>query len=241
MLSYIKQKLLLCLLLAFGINIAVSLVLYASDSTVNDSKINDPYEEMNREILDFNLSLRDFTVKPITKGYKHTVPEFIRERVGDFLVFLSTPLNIINLGLQGNMKGAGQETGRLLINATTFGLIDIAKRFDIQPQREDFGQTLARYGVDEGNYLVLPILGPASTRHAVGQIIDFFLNPTSIALSNAGEGHISYYEAFGNAVEYESKFGTSIDSIIEDSLDPYARIRSFYWQNRNKSINNEYR
>lgn len=223
------------LLIAFCMNIGLSYAIYAN----NDNILNDPYEEINREILDFNLALRDVTIKPIAKGYQQVVPEFMRERVSDFLVFLSTPLNIINLGLQGNIKGAGKETGRLLINATTLGLIDIAKRLNIQPQREDFGQTLARYGAHEGDYLVLPILGPATTRHAVGQIVDFFLDPTSIALNNAGERHIAYYKAFGQGLEYESNFGPAIDSIIDDSMDPYARIRSFYWQNRTRLINNQ--
>lgn len=207
-------------------------VLANIDSTNNFSEIADPHENINREIMDFNLALDRELIRPVARIYDQKMPEFIRHRIHDFLVFLSTPLNIVNNALQGDLKSVGRNAGRLGINVISLGLVDIADKFGLKNKKEDFGQTLAIYGIPEGNFLVVPLLGPMTTREATGRVVDFFINPVSMLYHNTNNTDMVYPQMIGDAVDTRSRNYEILDSIEEDSLDPYAKIRSLYWQSR---------
>ncbi len=136
---------------------------------------NDPFEGVNRAILNFNFKLDDYVVEPAAKGYRAVVPSPVRQGFGNFFSNLWVPNTILNDLLQGKFSYAAQDFSRFFINSTigVLGIFDVASRLDIPKHREDFGQTLAVWGVESGPYLVLPLLGPSNLRETVGLIPEY--------------------------------------------------------------------
>src|SRR5215813_1192619 len=142
-------------------------------------RTNDPLEPMNRKILDFNLFVDRILFKPVAQGYRWIVPEYGRNRLRNFLDNLNEPVIFINDTLQGEFSRANTTAGRFLFNSTfgIGGLWDRASEIGMEKQSGDFGQTLYAWGVPDGPYLVLPILGPSNPRDAVGLAVDSYLDP----------------------------------------------------------------
>ena len=138
----------------------------------------DPWEPLNRAMYESNGFLDRVTFKPLAKGYGKVVPKFIRRGIRNFSRNLRAPLNIINCLLQGKAEGFRQ-TGRFLINSTVGlgGFIDVATHTGIDVQQEDFGQTLAVWGVPDGPYVFIPVLGPLTLRDAVMLPLNFLADP----------------------------------------------------------------
>ncbi len=149
------------------------------ESLAEYKKINDPAEPTNRFIFDFNQGLDKIIIKPLTSFYRGIFPDPLREGVHNFLNNLKTPVVLTNDILQGEPERAGDTVMRFLINSTVGigGLRDQASDWGYDAHEEDFGQTLAVWGVGEGPYIMLPLFGPSNPRDAIGKVVDYFLDP----------------------------------------------------------------
>ncbi|NWH05680.1 MlaA family lipoprotein [Desulfobacter latus] len=198
--------------------------------------IADPLEGFNRAVFVFNDKIYMYGLRPIAKGYARVVPPFARKGVKNFFNNLLFPIRFVNNLLQGKAESAATEFSAFFINTTLGfgGLNDFARKYvGIRLQDEDFGQTLGSYGIGNGIYLMLPVLGPSSLRDALGRAGDRLIDPISYAqpweLSWGASGlekingtsfHIGEYEAFKEA-----------------AIDPYTAMRNAYIQNRNALVN----
>ena len=234
----------------YYILISVLLVSLAGCSTnnmlvKNDTQdiTNDPYEKLNRDIFEFNNNLDDYFFKPVAKGWRK-LPDFPKENLANMAETAYAPLNLANALLQFDAEGVGLILSRFLINLTFGfgGMYDVASSEEfggIEKRTEDFGQTLAVWGVDEGAYIMLPIFGPSNIRDAVGRGIDAVLNPMSFAfrMNNIGiEGRLTQPVIKG--VDTRELYLDYLEEIEESSLDYYATMRSLYQQKRKTDIKN---
>jgi phospholipid-binding lipoprotein MlaA len=210
-------------------------IFQADESQGGQTMVSDPFEGLNRAVFFFNDKLYMYGLRPISKGYAKVVPTVARKGIKNFFTNLLFPIRFVNALLQGKGEAAGREFSAFFINTTLGfgGLNNFAQKYvGIRLEDEDFGQTLGSYGIGNGIYLVLPVLGPSSFRDAVGRAGDWFINPINYAqpweLSWGGWGlekvswtsfHIGEYKAFKDA-----------------SIDPYAAMRNAYIQNRNALV-----
>lgn len=195
--------------------------------------VDDPFEAQNRKVHAFNRGLDRALVRPAGKGYTTIVPDDIEDSVGNFAENLDRPSYVLNAILQGDLRGATVSTGRFLINSTLgfAGLFDVASDFNIDEHETDFGETLHIWGVGEGAYLELPLLGPSTQRDAVGIVVDFFSNPLRYTL-DAPEENYSSIAGGASRLGDRGRFSDTIDSILYESADSYAQARLIYLQNR---------
>jgi phospholipid-binding lipoprotein MlaA len=202
---------------------------------------NDPLESVNRPIFAFNKALDDYALKPVAKGYRTVLPEPVRDGVRNFLNNLRTPVILANDALQGNGERAGQTFARFWMNTVmgVGGLIDVAGMHGIPFHDEDFGQTLAVWGVPDGPYLMLPFLGPSNPRDSVGLGTEYFLDPVNRMLRGKDLDPLVYVRTGTNVVDARSRNIETFDKIEATSLDFYATIRSLYRQRRASQIRNE--
>lgn len=201
-------------------------------------EVNDPLETLNRGIFKFNEIIDFVLLKPVAKTYVFVVPEFGRDRVSNVLSNLGEPVNMINGFAQGNPERGFTSMWRFILNSTfgIFGLFDFAgANTDLQHVQEDFGQTMGTWGVGSGAYLVLPIIGPSSTRDAPGLVVDAVTNPFNYVDSD----EFVYGRLVANAVDSRARNLELIEEIYRNSVDPYATIRSAYLQRRAALVNNQ--
>ncbi len=206
-----------------------------------DEEINDPLEPMNRFIFDFNEFLQDAFLRPISQFYNKTVHPTIREGVSNFLNNLSSPVILANDILQGEFERALQTFGRVLINSTIGigGIADVAAELGVERHEEDFGQTLATYGMGEGFYLVLPIFGPSNPRDAIGKFaVDTYLDPLGLWLDNTDRDEIGFALDGAEGLDEYAGIVDELNQVKKTSVDYYAAIRSLYRQKRKTEINN---
>ena len=231
--------------------ILMSLVLCTAE-TLADEKYtaNECFEKFSRGTLKFNQVIDKAIFKPIAQGYR-TIPVPLRKGTSNFLENLRSLLTFSNNILQGDFRGAGNTAGRFTINTTVgiLGVFDHASKLGFEKEsREDFGQTLGVWGADTGCYFVLPILGPTTTRDAVGLVGNVFIDPvyqlthnteTDIVIGNDNlQEHNYYYYRGTDAIDFRSKNIESIDSLEKNSIDFYASVKSLYLQNRSQKISN---
>ena len=212
--------------------------------------VNECFEKFSRGTLKFNQALDKAIFKPIAKGYR-VLPQPIRTGTNNFVSNLRSLLSFSNNVLQGDFKSAGNTAGRFAINTTVgiLGVFDPASKMGFEKKsREDFGQTLGVWGAGPGCYFVLPVLGPTTTRDAVGLIGNVFVDPvyhlthnseTDIVVGNENLSEHNYYYYRGtDAVDFRSKNIESFESLEENSIDFYASLKSLYLQNRQQRILN---
>ena len=203
-------------------------------------QINDPLEPLNRDIFEFNRFADTYAIKPAAQGYHDVVPKFGRERIHNILTNLNSPLIFANDLLQGEGDRAVQTFFRAMIN-TSFGLLgyaDVAAEAGIPAHEEDFGQTLAVWGVGEGPYLMLPIFGPSNPRDVTGLLVEWFADPLDIYLNNVHREWIVYSRGALAGLDKREGLLDSLDEIERTSLDYYASLRSLYRQHRASEIRN---
>ena len=212
---------------------------------------NECFEGVSRAMFKFNHVLDKAIFEPVAKGYR-ALPSPIRKGTGNAVDNLRSLLTISNNVLQGDFRKAGTTAGRFAVNTTVgiLGIFDPAAKLGLEDQgKEDFGQTLGAWGTESGCYFVLPILGPTTTRDAIGLVGNVFLDPvyqithnTEIDNGIVGNGNYSehnyYYYRGTGAVDFRAKNIESFDSLEETSIDLYASLKSLYLQNRNKKIAN---
>ena len=204
-----------------------------------EDEIYDPIEPINRAIFSFNNVADRVILEPIAKGYKK-LPSPVQTGISNFLSNLRAPLVVINQILQGQGENAAQSTGRFLVNSTIgiFGLIDVAEKVGLEEKEEDFGQTLATWGVGDGFYIVLPLFGPSNLRDTTGMVMTMVTDPINAYAVTEGEAWVVPMRTAANAVDQRSKIIDEVNALRDNSLDYYAAVRSSYYQNRNAAINN---
>ena len=234
----------------FTVITVLSMVFLTNTNADEKYTANECFEKFSRGTLKFNQALDKAIFKPIAKGYR-VLPQPIRTGTNNFVSNLRSLLSFSNNVLQGDFKSAGNTAGRFAINTTVgiLGVFDPASKMGFEKKsREDFGQTLGVWGAGTGCYFVLPILGPTTTRDAVGLIGNVFIDPvyhlthnseTDIVVGNENLSEHNYYYYRGtDAVDFRSKNIESFDSLEENSIDFYASLKSLYLQNRQQRILN---
>ena len=211
----------------------------ASDTTkaTSDPSQNDPYESFNRRMFAFNDRVDRNVALPIAKGYVMVVPEPARDGIHHFLDNLNEPVTLANDILQLEPKHAAQTFGRILLNTTIglAGFVDVATPAGIPYHEEDFGITLALWGVDEGPYLYLPLFGPSNPRDLGGRIVDIGFDPmTYIGIPQ--KDAFTAGRQVAAIVDERSRNIDTLDELRKSSVDLYATLRSLYRQHRNSLI-----
>lgn len=211
----------------------------SSSSEYTEDGIYDPFESYNRGVFAVNDALDQAILKPVATGYKKAVPEPVRDGAHNFLVNLRAPVNLANELLQGDLDGAGKTVTRTLINTTVGvgGLFDVAGHEGMEYEHEDFGQTLAVWGVDHGPYVVIPLMGPSSFRDATGLLVDSLADPLRIYLFNVEKEGWHYARVGMTALDTRTELLGSLEDLRKNSYDYYAAMRSSYYQYREAMVN----
>ncbi len=197
-------------------------------------ELNDRLEPTNRVIFDVNDSIDESVVEPAARGYRTVVPDLGRQGIGNFLQNLRSPVNLANDILQGKGERAHDTLIRFLVNSTfgVGGLIDVASAEGMEGHDEDFGQTLAVWGVGEGPYFVIPLLGPSNARDATGLVVDTFFDPLTFVAPFV----VSLSRRVVDGVDQREEVLEALEEIKGTSIDYYATIRSLYRQRRENEI-----
>jgi phospholipid-binding lipoprotein MlaA len=195
---------------------------------------NDPLEPLNRQIFELNQFLDGILLKPAAQVYVAAVPGDARDALRRVIDNMKEPTIVINNALQGEFTRAKISFGRLALNTTigVLGIIDVGKRFGLDKQTGDFGQTLFVWGLPEGPYLVLPVLGPSNPRDAIGVIVDSYGDPLDY-LANAkdlDELEIGRFAADG--IDQRARVLDVLEDLQKNALDFYAQLRSLSRQRR---------
>jgi phospholipid-binding lipoprotein MlaA len=196
---------------------------------------NDPLEPLNRKIFDFNQFLNRILLRPVATAYRDVVPEFGRNAIRHFLDNLGEPVVFANNVMQGEFHRAGETAGRFALNSTVGvgGIFDPATPTGLDRQSGDFGQTLYHYGVPDGPYLMLPILGPSNPRDGIGMAVDSFIDPFGYLANAYGARNSATIGRFaGGGIDELSRNLDTLDELQRDSIDFYASLRSLYRQHR---------
>ncbi|HEX3860427.1 MAG TPA: VacJ family lipoprotein [Stellaceae bacterium] len=213
-----------------------------SAQTAADDGFNDPYENTNRAIFDFNTSVDHAVLAPVARTYRTVLPQPVRQSVHDFLQNLNGPVIFANDVLQGDPKLAGTTLARLAVNTTVGvgGMFDVASRMGLPYHWNDLGVTLGTWGIGEGPYLVVPVFGPSNPRDLVGKVGDGFADPGNIVAGNANVLWATFARAAADGVDQRQRNLDSLEQIERTSLDYYATIRSLYRQQRQAEMRHEH-
>lgn len=218
-------------MIRFGAALMLTYLLAGCASTNNP---NDPFENYNRAMYSFNDKLDKYALKPTAKAYQTILPSFVQTGIGNFFGNLADVWTAANNLLQGKGADGVSDIGRVIINSTLglAGFIDIATEAGLQKHKEDFGQTLGRWGVKPGPYIVLPLLGPSTLRDTVALPVDFkgdlWLYEDPVRVRNTG-----------SVIRVVDKRASLLDAgnLIEDAaLDPYQFMRDAYLQRRKSQV-----
>jgi phospholipid-binding lipoprotein MlaA len=208
------------------------------DAVADFKEANDPLEPTNRVFYAINNGLDTVILRPLALAYRAAVPEPVRTGVHNVLSNLGTPVELGNDILQAKPRRAGTTTMRFLINTTVgvVGVFDVAKGLGYPDHDTDFGITLAIWGVKDGPFLFLPVLGPSNPRDAVGHGVDIAGDPFTWLGQGTVVTALNWSRFALNAVDQRAQYLDSIDSIKKTALDPYATFRSLYRQHRQAQI-----
>ncbi len=210
-----------------------------TSSSSGSGEINDPFEGLNRVLFFINDGLDTMFLRPIAVAYTTFIPAPVRRGVDNFMANVATPVTLSNDILQGEWQRAGITAKRFVINSTVGlgGLVDYAATQGLPKHTEDFGQTLAVYGVDSGPYIFVPILGPSTPRHLVGRAVDLLSDPWTYILYHRSLLVQLAPKAVVGA-SYRGRNDVALNSIKETSGDYYTSIKNLYSQSRRDAINN---
>jgi phospholipid-binding lipoprotein MlaA len=201
-----------------------------------EEDFHDPLEDTNRKIFEFNQVVDKHVLVPVAKTYRAVIPDPVRNSIRDFLNNLQSPLIFVNDTLQGDFRRAKDTVVRFVLNSTIgmAGIVDVAGRWGIPYHEQDLGVTLGVWGVPEGPYLVIPILGPADPRDLGGEVAQGFADPFNIIVSgNPWTLYwIPYVRGAVAGVDQRARYLDTLADIERTSLDYYATIRSLYRQRR---------
>ena len=224
----------------------------ASCATQNDKNAhgipqeeNGALETYNRGMFKFNYQVDKYVLKPVAKGYRAVTTPYVRERVNNALANIKEPISAFNHILQGEFRESGINLSRLVINTTLglAGMYDVAGGWGLQQSKAGFDDTLAKWCIKAGPFIVLPLFGPATPRSTVGLIVDSVTNPVYLATLNAPSGtkdKISYGYTAVSVVAFRESALDLMDDLERNSVDFYTTMRSAFLQNRqNKGCFND--
>lgn len=194
--------------------------------------IYDPLESVNRKVYSFNKGLDQTIIKPTTEAYKEITPSFIQTGIRNVFNYIKSPFNLINYTLQGNGQKAGDSMARFLLNTLGLGVLDFASEAEIPLENTSLGETLGVWGVGEGPYVVLPVIGGATLRDNGSAIIEITTSPEN-NLSNTDKAF-----AIGIKIIDKRSQLLQLDKTIEEgALDEYLFVRNAQVQQKRSTIN----
>jgi phospholipid-binding lipoprotein MlaA len=205
--------------------------------TITADRLNDPYEQTNRGRFRTHVALHHYVIDPVERAYIYVVPDPARAGVHNFLSNLETPSILANDVMRGQVDRAGNTLSRFVVNSTLgiFGIFDIAGRAGIPALDDDFGATLATYGVGDYPYLLVPVIGPSNPRDLSGKVVDIFLNPLHFFTLPGG-----IFTSIGQTGLHEVDARTGevgeLDELARSTPDPYATERSMALERRRAAI-----
>ena len=231
-----STRFLLFLFLALSI-LFIALPVYSEaefgDENYEESQDVDPWQGVNRRVFKFNSFVDRWLLKPAAKSYQWITPSFVDRGVTSFFKNLGDVTSLLNSGLQGDFRQMGVSTGRFIVNSTVGvgGFIDVASKAGLERRPEDFGQTLAVWGVGSGPYVELPFLGGRHLRHAFSLVPDFYLSPIAYVNDTDARWVLTGLQTVD----------TRADLFAAEALlsgDRYSFIRDVYMQRRDSLIDN---
>ena len=241
----------------FLITFLISLILSSGASADTDGqnslskknkdkvKVKDCFENLNRATFSLNQGLDKAIFKPVAKGYR-SLPSPVRNGTSNALNNVSSLITIPNNILQGEFKIAGVNTGRFVLNTTLgiLGIFDVAEKMGFSEyEKEDYGQTLGKWGLGAGCYVVLPVLGPSTVRDTVGSFLnvlggDPYYNASTHGNNEYLSDSVYITTKVLSGIDFRAKNLESIDNLEKNSMDFYASVRSLYLQDRQQKIKN---
>ncbi|MEQ5807427.1 VacJ family lipoprotein [Alteromonas sp. NFXS44] len=204
-----------------------------SGNTGDEVYYNDPWEGFNRAMFSFNNVSYQYVLLPLADGYHYVVPGVVRDKIGNAFDNLREPLNLVNNTFAGEFSEAGANLGRFLINSTVglLGLFDPASDwFDIKPQKQTIANTLQRYDIGSGPYLVIPILGPSDPRGALSTLTEGFVHPVNYIAEPPESYQLRIFEGFDDF----SNQSDTYRKLYEQAEDPYIYFRNQYIQGQRR-------
>jgi len=200
----------------------------------------DPIQPVNRVVFKFNRKADKYVLRPVAKGYNKVTPSPVQSSIGNFFANAHEPVTIINSILQLNFKAFNQSLGRFMINtvAGVGGLFDVASKVGVPNPQKDFGQTLGRWGLGRGPYLVLPLMGPSDGRDLVGRVGDHWLYP--ITYLGYGNNNEKYTEYGLDGLYFLNKRAQYLgyEQLLSHQFDPYIFLRGYYLKQRQQKVDN---
>ncbi len=198
--------------------------------------ISDPYEKQNRSIHALNVTLDKAIVRPVATGVDKVLPTPVEIGVTNFSDNLELPGRVVNDLLQAKLGMAVQNTLRFAVNSTIGlgGIMDPATKMGAPGKATDFGETLHVWGVSEGNYIELPVLGPSTERDLLGKVVDIGLDPLKLIIKKPA--HLGLMATIAAKISDRGRYSETIDSILYDSADGYAQARLLYLEHRRYNL-----
>jgi len=200
--------------------------------------VSDPLEPVNRGVFWVNDKFDVHLLTPVAKGWDFVAPDPVQRSISDFFSNLRFPIRFVNDVLQGKGRAAGEDLARFLVNSTVglAGLLDPASRLGLEPGDEDFGQTLGRYGIPSGPYLVLPLLGPSNARDAVGGVVDWGTSVWPFFVP----AYVSAGVRTTEVVNGRSRVHEEVEEERASAFDWYVFVRDAYLQRRHAQVRDEF-
>ena len=208
------------------------------DAVAEFKQTNDPLEPTNRVFYAVNNGLDTVLLKPAAQAYRFVIPGAIRTGIHNVLTNLGTSVQLSNDVMQGKPRRAGDTTMRFLINSTVglVGVFDVATGWGYPNHDTDFGLTLANWGVTDGPFLFLPVLGPSGPRDLVGFGVDILQDPFTWVGHTTALKVVNWTKLGLNTLDSRERFLDPVDQIKKTALDPYATFRSLFRQHRQGQI-----
>lgn len=201
----------------------------------NRCQVYDPYERFNRKVFAFNTALDNLVLRPLAKGYIKVTSNYIRNRVESFTGNISEPLTFVNYAMQGNYTGTMTSFWRFIVNSTLGigGLFDVASKMKLKTRKQTLGNTLARYGVPPGPYIMLPVYGGVVFRDITDPLLtNDFLNPLQYQL----HGDFKIAVTATQTVDSRAKIMPFTDYVTKNSTDPYITVRNAIFNQRESKM-----
>ncbi len=230
--SMMSQKLINASVAFFTAVVAMLAVSGCSSLPENQrSDSRDPFETENRKVFAFNMSFDTYVVEPVADAYRTGLPRSGQRAIGNHIKWAGMPSTAINSAIQGKAENAGLATLNFLVNGLTLGFADLME--DETPIiKEDFGQTLAAAKVPEGSFLMVPFLGPRTMRSLIGTIGDMVMDPVGTLAGSGSLQSINQLRTPVAAVDFRARTFDAFNDVKYNSIDPYSRVRSIYFQTR---------
>ena len=191
----------------------------------------DPFESYNRAMYNFNDAVDSAVMRPVAQGYKNITPDLIQTGISNFFDNIGDLNVMVNNLLQFKIENAVSDFGRILWNSTVgiFGLVDVASHMGLQKHDEDFGQTFAVWGMPDGPYIVLPILGPSTARDSVGLVGDIYVDPL---FQIEAENKVYWGAVILRFIDTRADLLSASRILDQAAIDPYIFVRDAYLQHR---------